>query len=146
MLAAIRGLPERTQRLLEVAACVRGRVDLWLLARLVAGRQEEIGADLWGAIREGLLVPDQAGLRFRDGEGRGLDRLLPVRARPRAGGGLFAAGRPPSASACTWPSASTCWRTPPPASSTSGCSRWSISSTWAPSSAPTRSSAPGSPA
>ena len=46
----------------EVAACVRGRVDLWLLARLVAGRQEEIGADLWGAIREGLLVPDQAGL------------------------------------------------------------------------------------
>ena len=65
MLDAIRELPDRTQLLLKVAACVRGRVDLWLLARLVGGREEEIGADLWGAIREGLLIPDQAGLRFR---------------------------------------------------------------------------------
>ncbi len=65
MLEAIRDLPAPTQRLLQMAACVRGRVDLWLLARLAGRREEEIGSDLWGAIREGLLVPDQAGPRYR---------------------------------------------------------------------------------
>ncbi|WP_163998205.1 AAA family ATPase [Pyxidicoccus caerfyrddinensis] len=57
MLAAIFRLPERTQRLLKAAACMRGPVDLWLLAAVVGAPVEDTASDLWSAIREGLLVP-----------------------------------------------------------------------------------------
>ncbi|MBZ4421747.1 ATP-binding sensor histidine kinase [Myxococcus sp. RHSTA-1-4] len=64
MVLAIRRLPERTQRVLKVAACFRDRVDLWLLSALVDQPAGETAGALWSALREGLLVPQGEGPRF----------------------------------------------------------------------------------
>ncbi|TQF13534.1 AAA family ATPase [Myxococcus llanfairpwllgwyngyllgogerychwyrndrobwllllantysiliogogogochensis] len=65
MLDSIRRLPEHTQRLLTVAACMRGQVDLWLLARVVDAPMEDTAGALWSALRAGLLVPEGRGPRFQ---------------------------------------------------------------------------------
>lgn len=65
MLDSIRQLPGRTQRLLTVAACMRGQVDLWLLARVVDAPVEDTAGALWSAVRAGLLVPEGRGPRFQ---------------------------------------------------------------------------------
>ncbi|MCY1078861.1 AAA family ATPase [Archangium lansingense] len=57
MLATIRQLPERTQRVLEVAACLGNRVELPLLAALMNMSEGDTAAALWSAIQQGLLVP-----------------------------------------------------------------------------------------
>ncbi|SEU16203.1 Predicted ATPase [Myxococcus fulvus] len=64
MLDSIRRLPAATQRLLTVAACMRGQVDLWLLARVVEAPLEDTAGALWSALRAGLLVPEGRGPRF----------------------------------------------------------------------------------
>ena len=58
MLEAIRRLPAPTQRLLEMAACFRRRVDLALLAALAAEPIDQVAGQLVAAVQEGLLVPD----------------------------------------------------------------------------------------
>jgi predicted ATPase len=68
MLPAIRRLPELTQRLLEMASCFRGRVDLWLLSAVAGRSVEDAAGALWSAIQEGLLVPASQGPRFASGE------------------------------------------------------------------------------
>jgi predicted ATPase/signal transduction histidine kinase len=60
MVAAIRGLPEETQRALQMAACVPGRIELDLLAALAATPVSNIARALWSALREGLLVSEVA--------------------------------------------------------------------------------------
>ncbi|WNG59932.1 AAA family ATPase [Archangium gephyra] len=67
MLPAIRRLPELTQRLLEIAACLRGRVDLWLLSAVAGSSIEDTAGALWSAIQEGLLLPATQGPRFARG-------------------------------------------------------------------------------
>ncbi|MCP3098469.1 AAA family ATPase [Myxococcus sp. K15C18031901] len=69
MLEAIRQLPEGTQRLLEVAACMRGPVDLWLLSRVVDRSVEATAGGLWCALRAGLLLPEGRGPRHAPGAG-----------------------------------------------------------------------------
>ena len=64
MLAAMDELAPGTRRLLGVAACLRGRVDLWLLSAVLAQPGSETTTQLWEAIREGFLVPDEKGRRF----------------------------------------------------------------------------------
>ncbi|MFY0568802.1 AAA family ATPase [Archangium lansingense] len=61
MLLTIRRLPERTQSLLTVAACLGNRVDLQLLATLMRMSVGETAAALWSSIQEGLLVPENKG-------------------------------------------------------------------------------------
>ncbi|MCE9672649.1 trifunctional serine/threonine-protein kinase/ATP-binding protein/sensor histidine kinase [Myxococcus stipitatus] len=69
MLEAIRELPAGTQRLLEVAACLRGPVDLRLLSRVVDRDVEETAGGLWRALRAGLLVPEGRSPRFAPASG-----------------------------------------------------------------------------
>ncbi|MFP2927142.1 GAF domain-containing protein [Pyxidicoccus sp. 3LG] len=81
MRASIRQLPERTQYLLKVASCLRDPVDLWLLAAVVGTPVEETAGELWSAIREGLLVPEGEGARFKPANGeppRALEARHPV--------------------------------------------------------------------
>jgi predicted ATPase/signal transduction histidine kinase len=68
MLLAIRRLPELTQHLLELAACFRNRVDLWLLATVAGKSVEDTAGALWSALQEGLLVPESQGPRFERGQ------------------------------------------------------------------------------
>ncbi|PTL78245.1 ATP-binding sensor histidine kinase [Vitiosangium sp. GDMCC 1.1324] len=56
MLATIRRLPERTQNLLKVAACLGNRVELPLLSALVEMPEGDTAAALRSALQEGLLV------------------------------------------------------------------------------------------
>ncbi|OJT19961.1 hypothetical protein BO221_32675 [Archangium sp. Cb G35] len=62
MIATIRRLPERTQRLLKVAACLGNRVDLQLLATLVGMSVDETASALWSTLQEGLLVLERPAL------------------------------------------------------------------------------------
>ncbi|WP_257458561.1 GAF domain-containing sensor histidine kinase [Archangium lipolyticum] len=64
MLATIRRLPERTQRLLKVAACLGHQVDLPLLAALVHRPVGDTAGALRSAIQEGLLIPQNTTYRF----------------------------------------------------------------------------------
>ncbi|WP_158501964.1 AAA family ATPase [Vitiosangium sp. GDMCC 1.1324] len=64
MIAAIRQLPERTQRALEVAACLGNRVDLQLLASVEGMSVADAAGTLWSALQEGLLVPEPNSARF----------------------------------------------------------------------------------
>ena len=68
MIEAIRRLPSDSQRLLRLAACLRTRVDLCLLATIAGEEVEVVAAKLWVAFREGLLVPsddDPTGVSYR---------------------------------------------------------------------------------
>ncbi|QRN93944.1 AAA family ATPase [Archangium violaceum] len=64
MLATIRRLPERTQGLLKVAACLGHQVDLSLLAALVGRPVGDTAGALLSAIQEGLLLPQGTTYRF----------------------------------------------------------------------------------
>ena len=57
MSARIRSLPEASQRLVRLAACVGGRFDVATLATVSAQPIAEVAGDAWAAVREGLLVP-----------------------------------------------------------------------------------------
>ncbi len=70
MLLAVRQLPALTQQLLQVAACFRDRVDLWLLSAVAGKSAEDTAGALWSAIQEGLLVPESQGPRFTREVGR----------------------------------------------------------------------------
>ncbi|WP_053066884.1 AAA family ATPase [Archangium gephyra] len=65
MLATIRRLPERTQRLLKVAACLGNRVELPLLATMMGMSVDETAAALWSTVQEGLLLPEDRGALYR---------------------------------------------------------------------------------
>ncbi|WP_224367325.1 ATP-binding sensor histidine kinase [Hyalangium versicolor] len=58
MVAAIRQLPERAQRLLKVAASLGDRMELWLLSALVEESREDMTAALGCILQEGLLIPE----------------------------------------------------------------------------------------
>ncbi|WP_224366223.1 sensor histidine kinase [Hyalangium versicolor] len=67
LLPAIRRLPVLTQRLLQIASCLRHRVDLWLLAAVAELSIEDTAGALWSALQQGILVPDSRGPRFKRG-------------------------------------------------------------------------------
>ncbi|MFT3770881.1 MAG: AAA family ATPase [Minicystis sp.] len=60
MVTTIRGLPEATQRVLTIASCLPGRIELGLLAALAGAPVCAVSRELWSALREGLLVPQAA--------------------------------------------------------------------------------------
>ncbi|WP_158502098.1 ATP-binding sensor histidine kinase [Vitiosangium sp. GDMCC 1.1324] len=64
MVGTIRRLPERTQDVLKVAACLGNRVELPLLSALMGMPVGDTAAALWSAIHEGLLIPGETGYRF----------------------------------------------------------------------------------
>ncbi|WNG60008.1 AAA family ATPase [Archangium gephyra] len=73
MVAAIRQLPERAQRLLKIAASLGDRVERWLLSALMGTSGEELAEALRSILRERLLIPEPGA-------------ALPSDAWPEAGG------------------------------------------------------------
>ncbi|WP_158502097.1 AAA family ATPase [Vitiosangium sp. GDMCC 1.1324] len=59
MIATIRRLPERTQHVLKVAACLGNRVELPLLSALVEMTLGDTAGALWDALQEGLLIAEE---------------------------------------------------------------------------------------
>ncbi|MBK6998473.1 MAG: diguanylate cyclase [Rhodoferax sp.] len=54
----------RTQRLLQLAACIGNPFSLKVLATIDEKTESETGADLWEALREGLIQSSGDGFRF----------------------------------------------------------------------------------
>ena len=57
MAGKIRKLPERTQRVVKLGACIGNTFDLATLAIVDEHPDVETAADLWEALREGLVLP-----------------------------------------------------------------------------------------
>ena len=58
MVDRLRKLPEKTQKVLKLAACIGNRFDLATLAIVCELTQVEVTNNLWSALRAGLIVPE----------------------------------------------------------------------------------------
>jgi PAS domain S-box-containing protein len=83
MASRIGTLPERTRRVLELAACMGNEFDLETLAIVNERAPVETGEDLWPALEEGLLLPVGndyrvlEGVRLREQQGgKGSDQEI----------------------------------------------------------------------
>ncbi|WP_394846771.1 AAA family ATPase [Pendulispora brunnea] len=70
----LRRLGPETQRVLTYAACIGHSFSLALLAELDERPPADVAADLWDALREGLVLPQDAEYRFFDGPATALVR------------------------------------------------------------------------
>lgn len=64
MVGRLQRLPQETQDLLRIAACIGDRFDRRTLAQLAVRRPAEMTRLLWPALREGLVVPIDGGQAF----------------------------------------------------------------------------------
>ena len=62
-------LPEATQEVLKLAACIGDRFDLATLAVVCEKTQEEIATDLWRSLQEGFVVPESQTYKLFQGDG-----------------------------------------------------------------------------
>ena len=53
----LRKLPQSTQQVLQLAACIGNQFDLATLAIVSEQSEIETAADLWKALQEGLILP-----------------------------------------------------------------------------------------
>ncbi|MBO3463159.1 trifunctional serine/threonine-protein kinase/ATP-binding protein/sensor histidine kinase [Aetokthonos hydrillicola Thurmond2011] len=53
----LRRLPQSTQNILQLAACIGNQFDLGTLAIVAQKKEVETSADLWKALQEGLILP-----------------------------------------------------------------------------------------
>ncbi|WP_392481088.1 AAA family ATPase [Nostoc sp. C110] len=64
MVCQLRKLPESTQQLLQLAACIGNQFDLVTLAIVSEKSKTETAAILWKALQEGLILPTSANYSF----------------------------------------------------------------------------------
>lgn len=72
----IRLLPEQTQRVLQLAACIGNQFDLELLSQLCELTTQDTASAVWDTLREGLSVPVEADARLLGHEHQGLSADL----------------------------------------------------------------------
>ncbi|MGD1700291.1 ATP-binding protein [Dapis sp. BLCC M229] len=64
MAGRLQKLPEDTQKILKLAACIGNQFDLETLAIICQTSSEEVAATLWSALGEGLILPRSQAYKF----------------------------------------------------------------------------------
>jgi len=78
MVRRLQKLPETTQEVLKLAACIGNQFDLETLAIALESTPEKVATDLWSGLQEGFVVPQNENYKFFQVADRQLPEIEPV--------------------------------------------------------------------